>query len=208
MKDDHLYCMSCGRKVERVNTQQPRNARVDAPSIPQFKTPEKIATPLTPTQPNVSDEYLVGGYSSADMARPGSLGYGIYITNQRVIGVKQPGKFAKEVGANVAGALMGAVLGVGVKWSMSSTLGSKLSPQENRALLEELERNKDIELKNRDISLIQLKETFLVNPGQLAFFLNGAQKTNITISLANDDTVNNLKELFMEHFPKVLKMTI
>ena len=91
---------------------------------------------------------------------------------------------------------------------MSSALGRSLSKDENRVLLAELEKNKDIELLNQDITLIQLKETFLINPGQLAFFLKGAQKTDITISLANDRVVEGLKELFTEHFPKVLKVVI
>jgi hypothetical protein len=43
---------------------------------------------------------------------------------------------------------------------VSSTLGRKLSNEENRVLLAELEKNKDIELNNQDITLIQLKETF------------------------------------------------
>jgi hypothetical protein len=94
------------------------------------------------------------------MARPGSLGYGIYITNKRVIGIKQPSQFAKAVGGAIAGAVMGAVLGFEAKWTVSSTLGRKLSNEENRVLLAELEKNKDIELNNQDITLIQLKETF------------------------------------------------
>lgn len=211
MNEDHLYCMSCGKRVERItppSTQTtPPSTKTTSPKSKTKPSPNKT-TYQAPVQVEAINEYVVGGFSSADMARPGSLGYGIYITNKRVIGIKQPGQFAKAVGGAIAGAVMGAVLGFEAKWTVSSTLGRNLSNEENRVILTELEKNKDIELNNQDITLIQLKETFLINPGQLAFFLRGAQKTDITISLATDGVVNSLKELFKEHFPRVLKVVI
>jgi hypothetical protein len=211
MNEDHLYCMSCGKRVERITSPLTKttlpSTKNTSPKSGNKPFPNKI-TDKEPIQDEAMNEYVVGGYSSADMARPGSLGYGIYITNKRVIGIKQPGQFAKAVGGAIAGAVMGAVLGFEAKWSVSSALGRNLSNEENRVLLAELERKKDIELNNQDITLIQLKETFLINPGQLAFFLKGAQKTDITISLATDKVVDSLKELFKEHFPKVLKVVI
>jgi hypothetical protein len=211
MNEDHLYCMSCGKRVERIT---PPSTKTTPPSTKntssksENKPPQNKITHQVPVQDEAMNEYVVGGFSSADMARPGSLGYGIYITNKRVIGIKQPGQFAKAVGGVIAGAVMGAVLGFEAKWAVSSALGRNLSNEENRVLLAELEKKKDIELNNQDITLIQLKETFLINPGQLAFFLKGAQKTDITISLATDKVVDSLKELFKEHFPKVLKVVI
>jgi hypothetical protein len=211
MNEDHLYCMSCGKRVERITSPTTNTTPPSTKTTPpksEIKPLQNKTTYQAPVQAETLNEYVVGGFSSADMARPGSLGYGIYITNKRVIGIKQPGQFAKAVGGAIAGAVMGAVLGFEAKWTVSSTLGKKLSNEENRVLLGELEKSKDIELNNQDITLIQLKETFLINPGQLAFFLKGAQKTDITISLATDEVVNSLKELFKEHFPKVLKVVI
>jgi hypothetical protein len=103
---------------------------------------------------------------------------------------------------------MGAVLGFEAPWAVSSALGTSLSNDENLRLLDELEKNKDFEIYNEDITLVQLKETFLINPGQLAFFLKGAQTTDIAISLRTDKVVESLKELLTEHFPKVLKVVI
>jgi hypothetical protein len=210
MNEDHLYCMSCGKRVERVMHsmahKQPSTKPI--PLTPQSKPLPMRAIHEEPAKPEVITEYVVGGFSSADMARPGSLGYGIYITNRRIIGVKKTALFAKAVGGAITGAVMGALLGFEAKWFVSSALGRSLSGDENRVLLAELEKNKDIELNNQDITLIQLKETFLINPGQLAFFTHGAQKTDITISLANDKVVDSLKDLLKEHFPKVLKVVI
>ena len=104
------------------------------------------------------------------------------------------------------GAIMGAVLGLGTKWTVRNSLGRDLTSEENRALLAELERSKDIELMNQDVTLIQLKRKFFTNPGQIAFFLRGTQQTDITISLANDEVVDDLRKLFTEHFSRVLKV--
>jgi len=57
----------------------------------------------------------------------------------------------------------------------------------------------------RDVTLIQLKRRFFTSPGQIAFFLRDAQRTDITISLANDEVFEDLRTLFTEHYHKVLK---
>jgi hypothetical protein len=211
MNEDHLYCMSCGKRVERItspsNKTTPPTIKTTSPKS-KTKPVQNEAASQAPVQAKAINEYVVGGFSSADMARPGSLGYGIYITNKRVIGIKQPGQFAKAVGGAIAGAVMGAVLGFEAPWAVSSALGRSLSNDENLHLLEELEKNKDFEIYNEDITLVQLKETFLINPGQLAFFLKGAKTTDIAISLRTDKVVESLKELLTEHFPKVLKVVI
>jgi hypothetical protein len=209
MEADHAYCASCGKKVVRT---VPPNTSIASPPSKNESEMRISEVTLDPAenQPShradVSNEYVVGGFTSSDMARPGSLGYAIYITNRRIIGVKKPGLFAKAMGATVAGTVMGAVLGLGTKWTVRNSLGRDLTSEENRALLTELERSKDIELMNQDVTLIQLKRKFFTNPGQIAFFIKGAQRTDITISLANDEVVEDLRTLFTEHFPRVLKV--
>ncbi len=85
-------------------------------------------------------------------------------------------------------------------------MGRSLSNDENMHLLAELEKNKDFEVNNRDITLVQLKNTGLIDPGQLAIFFKKAQTTDIAISLRTERVVENLKELFQAHFPKVLRV--
>ena len=209
MRADHTFCGSCGKKVERIASQKTSTTSPPSKNESDMRTSELTLDPAA-NQPShradVPNEYVVGGFTSSDMARPGSLGYAIYITNRRIIGVKKPGLFAKAVGATVAGTVMGAVLGLGTKWTVRNSLGRDLTSEENRALLAELERSKDIELMNQDVTLIQLKRKFFTNPGQIAFFLRGTQQTDITISLANDEVVDDLRKLFTEHFSRVLKV--
>ncbi len=188
MKEDHKFCGVCGKRVERATK------------------PMAASTLPEPSPTETIKESVIGGLSSADMARPGSLGYGIYITNKRVIGIKKRDQFAKAVGAAIAGAVIGKMIGFEAPWAVSSALGRNLSNDENIHLLAELEKNKDFEAMTHDITLVQLKSTGLIDPGQLAIFLKGAQKTDIAISLRTERVVENLKELFEANFPKVRRV--
>ncbi len=188
MKEDHKFCGVCGKRVERATPPQVENARP------------------APSSTETTKESVVGGLSSADMARPGSLGYGIYITDRRVIGIKKPDQFTKAVGGAIAGAVIGKMIGFEAPWVVSSVLGRNLSNDENMHLLTELDKSKDFEVFNRDITLVQIKEKGLIDPGQLAIFLRGAQTTDIAIALRTDRVIENLKELFKAHFPKVLRV--
>lgn len=187
MKDDHLFCISCGRKVERASSTLARSSS------------------STPTVSETTPESVVGGLASSDMARPGSLGYGIYITDGRVIGVKKPEQFAKSVGGAIAGAVIGKMLGFEAPWAVSSALGRSLSSDENTHILGELEKNKDFEAYKKDITLVQLKSPGLVKLGQLAIFLRGEKTTNIAVSLRTQKVYEKLKEMFQSHYPQVLR---
>jgi hypothetical protein len=209
MHEDHLFCGVCGKRVERPASTLAKGKSQAPPQINEaVRPPPAKAKPPVPPQMESVKETVLGGLSSADMARPGSLGYGVYITNRRVIGIKKPEQFTKAVGGAIAGAVIGKILGFEAPWAVSSALGRSLSNDENLNLLTELEKNKDFEINNQDITLVQLKETFLINPGQLAFFLKGAKTTDIAISLRTDKVVESLKKLLQEHFPKVLKVVI
>ena len=188
MGDDHKFCGNCGKKVERVAI--PPDGRTSS-------TPELNETPL---------ESVIGGLASADMVRPGSFGYGIYITDRRVIGTKKPDQFIKSVGGAIAGAAIGIVLGFEAPWAVSSALGRSLSDDENIHLLTELEKKKDFEAYNKDITLIQLKSPGLVSLGQLAIFLRGEKTTNIAIAFGKEKVFENLKSMFQTHYLKILKV--
>jgi hypothetical protein len=188
MKEDDKFCGNCGKKVERATPPPARSTR---------PAPSPIET---------APESVIGGLASADMARPGSLGYGIYITDRRVIGIKKPDQFAKSVGGAIAGAVIGKMLGFDAPWAVSSALGRSLSNDENIHLLAELETNKDFEAINQDITLIQLQSPGLVSLGQLAIFLRGQQTTNIAIALRTERVFENLKEMVQTHYPQVLRI--
>jgi hypothetical protein len=218
MKEDHLFCMNCGKKVERdipnstgssTNQRIPKTAPIKtAPKtvIPKAATPKVAPTKVAPT--TVIPEIVLSGFSSADMIRPGSFGYGVYITNKRVIGVKKPEQFAKAVTGAIAGAVIGKMLGFEAPWAVSSALGRNLTNDETMHLLGELEKNKDFDVLNQDITLIQLKEPFFTELGQLAIFVRGEKTTNIAVRFSKDNVFEMLKEMFKTHFPKVLQTTI
>jgi hypothetical protein len=186
MKEEHVFCINCGKRVE--GTEPP-------------STKEKTDISHTP---ETTTETVLGGFSSADIVRPGSFGYGIYITDRRVIGIKKPDQFAKSVGGSIAGAVIGKMLGFEAPWAVSSALGRSLSNDESKLLLRELEKNKDFEANRRDITLVQLKNSGLVSLGQLAIFLKGEQTTNIAIAFRKENVYKNLKDLFKAYLPKVL----
>jgi hypothetical protein len=228
MFEDHLFCGVCGKRVERPPStltrggSKPGEVSPSPPAKGSSKVPAKVASATSPkvestaplkvestTLPKESDkETVLAGLSSADMARPGSLGYGIYITDRRIIGVKKPEQFAKMVGGAIAGAVIGKLIGFEAPWAVSSALGRNLSSDDNLHLLSELEKNKDFEVYIRDITLVQLKEAGIINPGQLAFFVGGAKTTDIAISLRNDKVVDSLKDMLKVHFPQVLKIVV
>ena len=211
MFEDHLFCGVCGKRVERPSStlSQAKPKPNDSPPQPSAKNnptpPTKVET-TTPIQNESAKETVLAGISSADMARPGSLGYGIYITDRRVIGVKKPEQFTRAIGGAIAGAIIGKLIGFEAPWAVSSALGRSLTSDENLHMISELEKNKDFEVNRRDITLVQLKEAGLINPGQLAFFVGGAKTTDLAISLRTSRVVDSLNELLKAHFPKVLKI--
>jgi hypothetical protein len=220
MREDHLFCMNCGKKVERStpNANGSATSQQDSatPSKTQFKkTPQnKITNNIPQSEPNpgrapeIVPEIVLAGFSSAEMVRPGSLGYGIYITNKRVIGTKAPGQFAKAVSGAIAGAIIGKIIGFEAPWAVSNALGRNLTNDETLHMLSELDKVKDFEVQNKDITLIQLKEPFFTQLGQLAIFVNGEKTTNIAVKFGKDKTFEVLKEMFSTNFPKVLQTLI
>jgi hypothetical protein len=220
MRDDHQFCMNCGKKVEKITPQEAEKiarpqTNTPQPNTPPVKTPKKASEKPLPTaepppskDPDWVPEIVLAGFSSAEMVKPGSFGYGVYITNKRVIGTKAPGQFAKAVTGAIAGAVIGKIIGFEAPWAVSNALGRNLTNDETIHLLTELEKVKDFEVQNKDITLIQLKEPFFTELGQLAIFVNNEKTTNIAIKFGKDKTFEVLKEMFSNHFPKLLKTLI
>ncbi|TFG75466.1 MAG: zinc ribbon domain-containing protein [Thermodesulfobacteriales bacterium] len=178
VKEEHNFCNNCGKK----------NEKTAPPSISDTDSPH----PLSDT----TQETVLGGLASSDMARPGSTGYGVYITTRRVIGVKKPDQFTKAISGAIAGAVIGKVLGFGAPWAVSNALGRCLSNDENIHILIELERNKDFEASRRDITLIQLKSPGLTSLGQLAVFCGGETTTNIMVVIRTHSVYESSRRCF------------
>ena len=220
MREDHLFCMNCGKRVEKITLNEADTKTRHQPLSPQLNTQPTKASPKTVEktqpkiiaqprkEPEIIPEIVLAGFSSAEMVRPGSLGYGIYITNKRIIGTKAPGQFAKAVTGAIAGAVIGKMIGFEAPWAVSNALGRNLTNDETIHLLSELEKVKDFEVQNKDITLIQLKEPFFTELGQLAIFVNNEKTTNYAVKFGKDKTFEVLKEMFSANFPKVLKTLI
>jgi hypothetical protein len=220
MREDHLFCMNCGKRVEKITLNEADTKTRHQPLSPQLNTQPTKASPKTVEktqpkiiaqprkEPEIIPEIVLAGFSSAEMVRPGSLGYGIYITNKRVIGTKAPGQFAKAVTGAIAGAVIGKMIGFEAPWAVSNALGRNLTNDETIHLLSELEKVKDFEVQNKDITLIQLKEPFFTELGQLAIFVNNEKTTNYAVKFGKDKTFEVLKEMFSANFPKVLQTLI
>ena len=211
MKDDHLFCKNCGKKVENdtdLKVERSQTTSKVSKTLARDIISKAEGDQTTPTMPKVFPETVLAGFSSADMLRPGSIGYGIYITNKRVIGIKKPEQFAKAVSGAIAGAIIGKMLGFEAPWAVSSALGRNLTNDETMHLLTELEKNKDFEIDRRDITLVQLKEPFLIGLGHLAIFVKGEKTTNYAIKFSKDNVNEMLKEMFKTHFPQVFQTMI
>lgn len=231
LKDDYIFCKNCGKRVDDYalssardpskpeKTQTTKTTRPPTPEAELERAPKvqdnasskqstAKTTTLPPPPPPEFFETVLAGFTSADMMRPGSMGYGIYITNKRILGVKKPEQFAKALGGYIAGAVIGKLVGFEAPWAVSNALARNLTNDENFHMLGELEKNKDIDINKNDITLVQLKEPFFTQLGYLAIFVHGQQKTETIIKFGKDKTFEMLKEMLKAYFPNVLRTTI
>ena len=100
-------------------------------------------------------EMFLGGFASGFLARGLThIGYGIYFTTVRLIGI--------DVGANGGGALGGTMAGF-----IHGELMPQLSPEESAKTITDLERMKEFEMERNQISRIELKKPGLLGTGHI-----------------------------------------
>ncbi|RJS87192.1 zinc ribbon domain-containing protein, partial [Candidatus Bathyarchaeota archaeon] len=86
------YCPNCGSPVEPTDRFCPNcgynlaERRMPTPAQPQYQPPPAY-TPPTAAQPP-AHERILGGGSSANIKKGFLRGYGVYVTDRRIIGVK------------------------------------------------------------------------------------------------------------------------
>jgi len=101
------------------------------------------------------NELFLGGFASGFLARGLThIGYGIYFTTSRLIGV--------DLGANGGGALGGTMAGF-----IHGELMPQLSPEESTKTITDLERMRDFEMEKNQISRIELKKPGLLGTGHI-----------------------------------------
>jgi gas vesicle protein len=137
----------------------------------------------------VEDEEYLGGFTSKNLKKGVISGYGIYITNKRIIGIKK----RKWV---IAGHIIGGVIG----WAVAA----KLTKDESRKALEELDRKKDFDVYKEEVSSIELKKPGLMRAGHLLITKNDGE--TIKIVVGGKKEFKALKEMMSAFKPEALRV--
>ncbi len=117
----------------------------------------------------MSDEMFLGGFASGFLARSITrIGYGLYFTTTRLIGI--------DLGKNGAGALGGTLAGF-----IKGQLMPKLSPEENAQTIMDLDRMKDFDFEKDQISRIEIKKPGLLGSGHFIIHPNDGNTVKITL---------------------------
>jgi len=159
----------------------------------------------------LAGEKLLGGLESAKLRR-GLLslgGYGIFVTNKRIIGVKARGRWLIRAFLEGLGQAFGNVPGVlGLTGSfISSVLAEKLSTSQHAKMIEELERREDFELERGDVVELELKKPGILRGlGHLIIKSRSGDKVKILIDADARDEYERLKELLSAFKPSALKL--
>jgi len=112
---------------------------------------------------------FLGGFASGFLARGLThIGYGIYFTTGRLIGI--------DVGANGGGALGGAMAGF-----IHGELMPQLSPEESAKTIRDLERMKEFEMERSQINRIELKKPGLLGTGHIVITPREGKPEKITL---------------------------
>lgn len=116
-----------------------------------------------------SDEIFLGGFASGFLARGLTrIGYGIYFTTRRVIGI--------DLGKNGGGALGGTMAGF-----IHGELMPQLSREESDKTIANLVRIQDFEMKKDQISRIELKKPGILGSGHIVIAPKQGKSEKITL---------------------------
>jgi hypothetical protein len=114
-------------------------------------------------------EMFLGGFAGGFLARGLThIGYGIYFTTSRLIGI--------DLGANGGGALGGTLAGF-----IHGELMPKLSSEESAKTITDLERMKEFEIEKDQISRIELKKPGLLGAGHIVITPKEGKPEKITL---------------------------
>jgi hypothetical protein len=116
-----------------------------------------------------NSESFLGGFASGFLARGLThIGYGIYFTTSRLIGI--------DLGANGGGALGGTMAGF-----IHGELMPHLSPEESAKTVTDLERMKEFEMEKDQISRIELRKPGMFGTGHIVIAPKAGKPEKITI---------------------------
>jgi len=150
-------------------------------------------------------EELIAGFMSSNIARGTLRGYGIYVTTDRIIGVKGgwKEKWGVALGAvlfSAGGAVFGPVL-AGAGAAAGAALGEKLSSDDATKAVELLEEKKDFEVRKEELKEVRVQRKKGALKRMFTWWGDLTIKTakeTYTIRLIKGDTgeVQMLKDMF------------
>jgi len=106
-------------------------------------------------------EELIGGFASPNITKGALRGYGLYVTTDRIIGVKGGLKQFAGVLGEIIGAAGAGLVGAGAAATVAAvatgaTLG-QLSEDEAKKAIEELKQKKDFEVRKEELKEVRLQ---------------------------------------------------
>ncbi len=181
-----MFCMRCGAPV-------PDGARFCAscglPTMPAVSQAPAPVPPLAAAAPSATERYL-GGFMSPNLHLKGrgasSMGYGVYATDRRVIGVNT------IRGAFAALAFVGGVAGVAFAVAGAGDDSAKA--------IAELDAKKDFDVRKEDIWGIEVRRPRGIKVGYLDIRLASGAVTRITI--ADKPEFAQLRSLMQTFYPE------
>ncbi len=152
---------------------------------------------------NEVEDYL-GGFTSPLLRRGRMYGYGIYVTNRRLFGLK----------TNPAKALTGAVAEAAIGTAILVTLPAYFfrervaeqmaKPDDRKKLITELEEKEAFEITKEEISEIEVKKPSTWRPGHI--LIKPKSGESIKIDLRGDEEVKLTLDLLNRFSPNLLNI--
>ena len=134
-------------------------------------------------------ETFLGGFAGGFLEKGFHVGYGLYFTTTRLIGI--------DLGSHGGGALGGTLAGF-----IKGELMPNLSPEESAKVIEDLDRIKEFDIAKDQIRRIELKKPGL---GVGHVTITPDQGDSITIKLRHRTAYDRLMQLTQAFSPEVVR---
>jgi hypothetical protein len=116
----------------------------------------------------VSGEMFLGGFASGFLAKGFHIGYGLYFTTNRVIGI--------DLGSGGGGALGGTMAGF-----IDGQLMPTVSQEESDKVIGQLEGMKEFDITRDQISRIEIKKPGLLSSGHITITPTNGKPVKISL---------------------------
>lgn len=140
----------------------------------------------------VENERFLGGFAGGFLAKGATVGYGLYATTTRLIGVNVVKVGARSfLGGQMAGLVQGELI-------------PSLSADQSTRVIAELDEKKEFDLRKDQISRIELKSPGLLGLGHMVVTAGPQQETKI--GLRHKVAFQRLRDLMHVFYPEVVTL--